>query len=161
MKKAILLILLALGAFYGHARLTFAEPRVMSWLMEHDSKVMSGDASGCDDYADDVRVSLSAQGRRGPSHVEGGKSEMCEYEEQSAAAMKLMRASTNSQYDQVEIVRHGFPWTTARVTYSQTVRMQIPGLPGFSVESEDELVLVRTLSGIKIKSLESRSSGET
>jgi hypothetical protein len=147
MKKAILLILLALGAFYGHARLTFAEPRVMSWLMEHDSKVMSGDASGCDDYADDVRVSLSAQGRRGPSYVEGG--------------MKLMRASTNSQYDQVEIVRHGFPWTTARVTYSQTVRMQIPGLPGFSVESEDELVLVRTLSGIKIKSLESRSSGET
>jgi hypothetical protein len=157
MKKTILLILVALGAFYGHARLAFAEPRVMRWLMEHDAKVMSGDASGCDDYADDVRVSLSVPGQQGPAHVEGGKGEMCEYKEQAAAAMKLMRASTNTQVDQVEIARSGFPWTTARVTYSQTVRMQIPGVPGITVESDDEVVLVRTLSGIKIKSVESRS----
>jgi hypothetical protein len=159
MKRLLLLLLIALGAFYAHARVSFAEPRVVNWLINHSARAMGGESSACDDYADDMEVNLVAEGRRGQWEVEGGKDEMCGYLKQAAAAFTVLQASTESQFDSVTIERGGFPWMSARVKYTQRTTVQAARLPAMTVESEDTLVLVRTLSGIKIKSVASRSAG--
>ncbi|MFL6672649.1 MAG: hypothetical protein ACJ8LG_05060 [Massilia sp.] len=158
MKKIFLLVALC-GAFYLHARTSFSESHITTWLGEHSAKAMAGEPSACDDYADDMEVVLRAEGRRGAWEVEGGKNQMCGYLKQSAAVFTVLQASTRAEFQDLRVVRDGFPWMKARVTYSQRTDVSAQRIPGFTIASEDELVLVRTLSGIKIRSVQSKSSG--
>jgi hypothetical protein len=70
--KKLLLLLVLFAAFYAHARTTFAEQRVLSCLLENSNKYLTGDSSVCDNYADDVEVSIVAKAPRGTRQVEGG-----------------------------------------------------------------------------------------
>jgi hypothetical protein len=157
--KKILLAAALFGAFYVHAKVSFSEPRVMAWVADHSAKAMSGDTAACDDYTDDMEVTLTAEGARGRWEVEGGKDEMCGYMKQAAAAFIVLQASTHSQFDQIRVTPSGFPWLSAKVEYVQRTTVSAGNIPAMTVESEDSLVLVRTLSGMKIKAVESRSSG--
>jgi hypothetical protein len=65
---------------------------------------------------------------------------VCSELKQTAAACTVLQASTNTQFDEPQVVLSGFPWLSA--------------------VSEDSLVLVRTPSGIKIKSIESKGSAQ-
>jgi hypothetical protein len=158
MVKKLLLLLAVFGAFYAHARFSFAEPRVMSWVGNHSAKAMSGDNSACDDYTDDVAVALTSKATGGTWEVEGGKDEICGYLKQAAAAFTVLQASTHSEFDQVRIVRSGFPWLSAKVSYVERTTVQAGPLPTMLTTSEDALVLVRTFAGIRIKSIESKAS---
>ena len=73
MIRLVLIALVLLGGFYAHGRLTFSEPRVMGWMTQHAARSMQGDSVACDDYADDLKVELTAKGQRGRWEVEGGK----------------------------------------------------------------------------------------
>lgn len=128
-------------------------------MQEHLRKTMTGDNAFCDDFADDMKVSISAEGGDGPMEMEGGKAELCEYTKQTVAAFRVIRASTHSQFDDVRVVRSGFPWLKAEVTYAQTMTVQANGIPSLTTESQETLVLVRTLSGLKIKSVKSHATG--
>lgn len=158
MKKIVLLVALFAG-FYLHGRTSFSESHVTSWLGKHSARAMSGDPGACDNFADDLEVALTAEGAKGRWEVEGGKNEMCGYLRQAAAVFTVLQASTSSEFSGLRVVRGGFPWTTARVTYTERTSVQAARVPGFQIESEDELVLVRTLSGLKIKSVKSKSTG--
>ncbi|MCX2860478.1 hypothetical protein OOZ63_01320 [Paucibacter sp. PLA-PC-4] len=79
---------------------------------------MSEESSACDAYADNLQVTLSPDGRRGKWDVEGGKQEMCDYLKQAAAAFTVLQARTHCEFDDIRIVRDGFPWTSARVSYT-------------------------------------------
>ena len=68
--KKILLLLALLVAYYAHARFSFSEPCVATWLMGHETKAMSGNTAACDDYSDSLEVTLTA---RTQWQVEGGK----------------------------------------------------------------------------------------
>jgi hypothetical protein len=91
--------------------------------------------------------------------VEGGKHEMCGYLKQAAAVFTVLQASTTSEFDDVRIVRAGFPWTQARVSYRQRTAIRAQQAPEAAIASDDELVLERTLSGLRIKSVKSASTG--
>lgn len=158
MKKLVLLALL-LGAYYLHARTSFSEAHVMRWLGTHEASAMSGDTGACADFSDDLQVSLTADGRRGRWEVEGGKDQMCGYLKQASAALTLLQASTSADFSEVRIVRDGFPWTRARVSYRQRTTIRAERMPETDIVSDDQLVLVRTLSGLRIESLTSTSSG--
>jgi hypothetical protein len=158
MKKLILLAVL-FGGYYLHGRTSFSEAHVMNWLGKHEASAMSGDPAACNDFTDDLQVSLTAEGARGRWEVEGGKNEMCGYLRQSAAVFTVLQASTNADFSDVKIVREGFPWTRARVSYRQRTAIRAERVPEATVNSEDELVLVRTPSGLRIKSVNSSSSG--
>lgn len=157
--KKILFLLALLAAYYAHARITFSEPRVTAWLMSHESKAMSGNTSACDDYSDNLEVNLKAQGRSGRWEVEGGKNEMCGYLKQAAAAFTVMQASTSSEFSDFKISPSGFPWNSARVKYLQLTHINLSGMPPMTVKSDDTLILVRTISGLKIQKVESQSTG--
>ena len=157
--KKLLFLLVLFAAFYAHARISFAEQRVLSWLLENSNKYLTGDSSVCDNYADDVEVSLIAKAPRGTWQVEGGKAELCGYLKQSSAALIVMQASTNTAFSKVRIEPGPFPWMQAKVSYTEKTTMQMAGLPPVNALGENSVVLVRTFSGLKIKSLESRSTG--
>ncbi len=157
--KKLLLLVLACVAYYAHARYSFTEEQVTRWLGQHTARAMGGEREACDDYTDDVEVSLVAQGRRGHWEVEGGKNEICGYLKQAAAALTVLQASTRLEFDSVKVTRDGFPWRTARVQVAQRMSVSAANVPSTEVHAEDELVLVRTFGGIKIKSLQSKSTG--
>lgn len=157
MKKLFLFLVLVV-AYLVHAKTSFSEPRVTKWLLDHEAKAMSGDMAACDNYTDDVEVTLMAQGRKGRWEVEGGKNELCGYLKQAAAALTVMQASTQSEFTDFEIVRSSFPWITAQVKYREITHIRIHGMRPFTVTNEDSLILVRTLKGLKIKKLESKST---
>lgn len=157
--KKLLVLFLAFAAYYAHARYTFSDEQVTRWLAQHTARAMGGETAACDDYADDIEVSLVAHGRRGHWEVEGGKDEICGYLKQAAAALTVLQASTRLEFDSVKVTRAGFPWRTARVQVAQRMAVSAANIPGTEVRSEDELVLVRTFTGLRIKSLQSKSTG--
>jgi hypothetical protein len=157
MKKLLLLCAL-FGAFYGHGRFTFSEPRVAAWLTSNSAKALSGDSAACDAYTADATVNLRAEGARGTWEVEGGKDEICGYLKQVSAALTLTRASTSTEFTDLVVVRSGFPWLQAEVSYQEKATIQVLGR-SVTATSDDTLVLVRTFSGLKIKSVESNSTG--
>jgi len=159
MIRLILIALALLGGFYAHGRYTFSEPQVMGWLTKHSAHSMQGDSVACDDYADDVKVALTAKGLRGRWEVEGGKQEMCGYLKQSSAALTVLQARTQTEFEDVHITRGGFPWTTASVKYTQRTSAQAGPMPSLTIVSEDAMVLARTTSGLRIRELQSESSG--
>jgi hypothetical protein len=91
--------------------------------------------------------------------VEGGKEEICGYLKQSSAALTLVQARTQTDFEDVRITRGGFPWTSARVQYTQRTSVQAGPLPSLTIVSEDSMVLARTGSGLRIRELHSQSSG--
>lgn len=143
MKKIILLVTL-LFAFYAHARFSFDEHNVTSWLLKQPVEAISGEASACDAFADDVDVTPTAEGRRGRWEVEGGKREMCGYLKQSSALFIVLQASTNTEVDQVKVEPAGFPWMSAQVQYTQRTTIRARGIPITELVSDDTVVLVRT-----------------
>lgn len=157
--KKLTIFLLLLAAFYAHARTTFAEKHVVSWLLENSNKYLTGDSSVCNNYADDVEVNIIAKAPRGTWQVEGGKAEVCGYLRQSAAAFIVMQASINTEFSNVRIQPESFPWLKATVSYTEETTIQIPGVGPVKSVSKDTVALVRTFSGLRIKSLESRSTG--
>ena len=158
MKKFVLLVLACI-VYYVYARTSFSEPQVTSWLTSHAMRTMSGDTRACDDYTDDVEVTLTADGRHGRWEVEGGKDEMCGYLRQAAAQFTVLQATTSTRFEDVRVERGRFPWTQAKVTYTQRTTVQASRIPTMTIESEDTVALVRTMSGTKIRSIESRATG--
>ena len=157
--KKLLLLLVLFAAFYAHARITFAEQRVLSWLLENSNKYLTGDSSVCDNYTDDVEVSIAAKAPRGTWQVEGGKAELCGYLKQSSAVLIVMQASTNKAFSNVRIQPGPFPWMQSKVSYTEKTTMHMAGLPPVNALGENSVVLVRTFAGLKIRSLESRATG--
>jgi hypothetical protein len=102
--------LVLFAAFYAHARITFAEHRVLSWLLENSNKCLTGDSTVCSNCTDDVEVRIIAKAARGMWEVEGGKAELCGYLKQSSAALIVMQASTNREFSKVRIQPGPFPW---------------------------------------------------
>jgi hypothetical protein len=123
----IMYALIGGAVFYAHARISFAEPKVMSWLMSHSTRAMSGDTTACDDYTDDVEVVLTASGRSGRWEVEGGKNELCGYLRQAAAAFTVLQARVDTRYEDIEITPASFPWMDASVSYTQITDVRVGG----------------------------------
>lgn len=84
---------------------------------------------------------------------------MCGYLRQASAAFIILHASTNTQFDSLQIERGGFPWTTAQVKYHYKATMQADRIPTMTVDGNDTLILSKSIfSGLKIKSMESKST---
>ena len=156
--KKLFLPLFLLAAWFVHGRLVFNESRVMPWMTQLSVQTWSGDSKACDAYTDDVQVSLRAEDRGGHWEVEGGKAELCDYLRKTSAAFVVLGANTHTEFTDVAIQRKGFPWTEATLTYTEHVTVQAARLPEIRITSQDELTLVRTLGGVKIKAVQSSST---
>ncbi len=156
--KLLIWPLLLVAAWIGHGRLMFTESRVMPLVTQNTMQVFSGDNKACDFYTDDVQVDLESDQRAGRWEVEGGKDELCGYLRKAAAAFVLLDAQVHTEYSDVKLERKGFPWTEATLHYTEHVTVQTDKLPTMTFTSDDELILVRTLTGVKVRSVHSRGT---
>lgn len=154
--STLIKLLLLIGVFYGHSRFVFSENHLQKWVVDFSAKAMSGDQAACDLFTDNAEVSIYAPNNQGHWEVEGGKAEACGYMRQGAAAFTLLQARTNSNFDNFQIERSGFPWLTATVSYTEHATISGKLMPKFTTVSEDSLVITRTLSGLRIKKLDSQ-----
>lgn len=159
MQRLIIILVVGLCILYFQSRLAFSESHVMNWINEYNNKAISGDSTVCDNFTDDIEVNIFAETLQGHWEVEGGKDEMCGYLRQASAAFIILHASTNTQFDSLQIERGGFPWTTAHVKYHYKATMQADRIPTMTVDGNDTLILSKSIfSGLKIKSMESKST---
>lgn len=159
MQRLVLILAVGLGIFYIQSRMAFSESHVMRWIAEYNNKAIAGDSTVCENFTDDVEVNIFAETLQGHWEVEGGKDEICGYLRQASAAFIVLQASTNTQFDSLQIERGGFPWTTAQVKYHYKASMQADRIPTMTVDGNDTLILSKgVFSGLKIKLLESKSA---
>ena len=154
-----LLILLAGSglAYCAYGAHMFSQGSLQSWIANHDTREWSGSDSACEDYADDVEVSVLAEGLKGRWEVEGGKEEICGYIRKAAAAYTLLDAETSTRYEDLIIKRSGFPWHSAVVTFKQRTEIHAGPLPTMVSVGDEELTLKRTFGGLKIVHLQVNS----
>ncbi len=154
--KLLLWPLILVAAWIGYGRLVFTESHLLPLLTAHTLKVYDGDAGACDFYDDEVLVDVVQDSALGRWEVEGGKGELCDFLRKTAAGFTLLDADVNTEFSNISLQRGGFPWTEATLRYTEHVSVQGARLPEMVFSSEDELVLVRTLTGVKVKALHSR-----
>lgn len=155
--KLLIGALILVAAWLGHSRLMFTESRVMPLITAHTLKVYDGDDSACDFYADDVQVDIVQESHLGRWEVEGGKEELCAFIRKATAVYSLVEADVDTNFSDIVLQRQGFPWTEATLSYTETTTVRSARLPEMVFTSQDELVLVRTLTGVKVRALHSRS----
>lgn len=149
--KAVLFVAVCCAAYYAQAQAYFSESNVQQWLADHSSKALQGDVQACEDFADNVRATLEAE-HGVVWQVTGGKAEMCHYLRQSASILAATKPQT--RIEQVRIEPTGFPWLAATVSYVE--HTQVQGNKQAATQefaSSNQVVISRTLSGLKIVSL--------
>ncbi len=155
--KLLLWPLVLVAAWIGYGRLMFTESRLLPLLTAHTLQVYEGDASACDFYDDEVLVDIIQDTRRGRWEIEGGKDELCDFLRKTAAGFVLVDANVSTNFSDISLQRKGFPWMEATLRYTEHMTVQSDRLPEMVFTSEDELVLVRTLTGVKVRAIHARS----
>src|SRR5262249_28097809 len=104
--RNLLILLFGSGvAYYAYGAHMFSQGSLQSWISNHDAREWSGSDSACEDYADDVEVSVTDDRPKGRWEVEGGKEEICGYIRKSSAAFTLLDAETSTTYEDLSIKR--------------------------------------------------------
>jgi ribosomal protein L7Ae-like RNA K-turn-binding protein len=87
----------------------------------------------------------------------GGKKELCETTRSTVAGLQLLPHSMNVEYTAVKSKQQlSNPWT-GDVSYSEHRTFTIPGADvSLRTVSEDEITLVQTFSGVKLRKLKSQ-----
>lgn len=157
MSKIILVTILALAGIYGMGYWSLRESDANRFLNNWETLTLDGDAHAqCDLLTDDFTAALKDHTTPRDNSLNNGKEEFCAYIKTLTAAMSLLKPTTNVRREDFTVVRSLMhPWT-AEVTYTEFRTTSIPraGI-NQSTQSEDKLILVKTLSGVKIQHLES------
>jgi hypothetical protein len=163
MKKLLALALLVAGVIFLTGRIALSEHAAGKLLGEIDGSVMDGDAeTACARLHEDLEVSITANVAGEQTNVEGGRDEYCDFIEQGAAAMRLMRGQMNLSTRRSDFTMErswSSPWT-AHYTYYEESSMSIPSANvSMNFESEGAATLVLTLGGLKLRKFESHQLG--
>jgi hypothetical protein len=159
MKKLLALIALVAVGVYGVGMVNLSELGANRFLSALEDLSMRGEAEQfCQRLHEDLEVSIDDHTAEEPVSIKGGKAEYCEYVSAASRGMGLLGAST-------DLMRHNFtverswlhPWTV-HVTYDEerTTTMSRINFT-LSTESEDELTLVQTFGGVKLRRLQARA----
>jgi hypothetical protein len=154
MKKILLLASLALAGIVVSGRLSLGEPGTIRFLGEMENLMNQGKADEvCAMFHDDAEVSVTDRSVSGNSFT-GGKEDLCSRTRKVAAALQLLPHSMNVEIEDLRVERSWLhPWTST-ASYVEDRSFTIPG-SGVTLRtlSKDTVVLVKTLSGVKLKKL--------
>lgn len=158
MRKLLWLVVLA-GAFYGHSRWAFSDAGVLRWIEKHDAAVVDQQEGVCDAFARDAVITIRAVHARGEWQVDGGRNEVCGYLKSSNAYVRLLKPDVETHTELVSIQRSGFPWMQASVTVRKATEFRL-GTKTLAETAETSYVLRRTIKGMQITGMNTRSQGQ-
>lgn len=158
MKKLVVVVIVALVAVYAMGRWSLSESGVAGFLAQWEEQTTRGDALAmCATFTDDARVSITDHTMERVFSLEGGKAEVCGYLERVLPLAS--RALTSMQVTRDEfVIRHrAWHWWTADVSYAEHRRALLVGGVEVKTQGDDHLVLVKTLSGLRVQRLEAET----
>ncbi|RXZ42024.1 hypothetical protein [Crenobacter cavernae] len=148
---------LVLALFLVAKYVVFREGAVASVLNEMNVALYGeGNAiKACDFLTRDFE--FKAVGHRRPSPFsQGNREETCNFFGIVALPFKSGDVTADVRMDKLRVEVDPLSWNTARVTFTSTADMRFANVGGYQLVSEDEVTLVRTLDGYKIKAWQSR-----
>jgi hypothetical protein len=158
MKKLLVFVLLIALAVFAMGRWSLSESGATEFLTQWEDQTVRGDASGmCATLADDVHVSITDHTMERSFNLEGGKAEFCDYLERALPLMSKALRSMNVTRDDFLVRHRPWHWWTADVSYTEHRRAELVGGLELKTQGEDHLVLVKTLSGLRVQRLEAET----
>jgi hypothetical protein len=157
MKKVLFLLVLVVLGIYGVGRLKLGEAGAMRFLAEMDSMMSNGKGQEiCEMFHEDLEIDISDQTGESPLHVSGGKQKFCEMTVVASASLNVLPHSMTVDFTDVETKQDWLhPWTS-EVSYLENRSLSIHGSNvTIRTVSDDEITLVHTFSGVKLRKLKS------
>lgn len=148
--------------YLAHSYYLTSPSNVRKFIEQHELLSMKNVNEACDNYTDDMEVSLYMDEPDRYWEVEGGKDEMCGFLQKGQAALVLSEGSVTTSFHDMNIVRGGFPFTKATATYTQMAEVNMDGqtMRGIKVKltskTHDKIELKRTFTGLKISKVEAK-----
>jgi len=157
MKKLIVLALLALIGVYGVGRFNLGEAGTMRFLMKMESLIREGKSDEvCAMFHDDLEVDITDHSGESTQTTNGGRKEFCALTTEVVAGLQLLPHSSTVEYTDIT-AKQGLskPWT-GEVSYSEHRTLSFMGANvSLRTVSEDEITLVQTFSGVKLRKVKS------
>ena len=157
MKKFMLLLVLGLVGVYGVGRLKLGEAGAMRFLGQMESMMSEGKGKEvCEMFHEDLEVEISDHSGETTQETTGGKNEFCDLTVATAASLNLLPHSSDVSFTEVESKQSWLhPWTS-EISYLENRSLTIQGA-GVTLRtvSEDEITLVHTFSGVKLRKVKS------
>lgn len=157
MKKFVFLLVFVVVGIYGVGRIRLGESGAMRFLAEMDSLMTEGNAEEvCKMFHEDLEVEISDHTGESLEQVSGGKKEFCELTTTAAASLNVLPHSMSVDFTEVEAKQDWLhPWTSD-VSYLENRSLSIFGANvTLRTVSDDEITLVHTFSGVKLRKLKS------
>jgi hypothetical protein len=158
MKKLIVLLTFSVVAVFGLGRFNLGETGAMRFLAKMEALMNEGKSDEvCAMFHDDLEVDIADHSGESTQSVTGGKADFCELTRKTVAGLQLLPHSMNVEFTDVQSKQQlTNPWTGA-VSYSEHRTFTIPGANvSLNTVSEDEITLVQTFSGVKLRKLKSQ-----
>jgi hypothetical protein len=157
MKKVAFLLILAVLGTYGVGRVKLGESGAMRFLTNMESLMSEGKAEEvCSLFHDDLEIEVSDESGESPTNIRGGKKELCDITRATVAGMSVVPHSMNVDYTEVNAKQDWLhPWT-GEVSYLENRSFSILGTNiTLRTVSHDDITLVHTFSGVKLRKLKS------
>jgi hypothetical protein len=157
MKKMLLLLVLAAAGIWGIGRAKLGESGAMRFLADMETLMRDGKAEEvCAMFHEDLEMQISDDSGETRHNVSGGKAELCDLTRATVASLNLLPNEMNVEYTGVNArqdLRH--PWTS-EVSYHENRSFTVKGTDlTLRTVSNDEITLVHTFSGVKLRKLKS------
>lgn len=157
MKKVVVLLIFALLGVYGVGRFNLGETGAMRFVAKMESLMNEGKSEEvCAMFHEDLEVEIADHSGESTESTSGGKKEFCELTAVTVAGLQILPHTMNVELTDVTAKNEwSKPWTS-QVSYSEHRTLNVPAA-NVSVRtvSEDEITLVQTLSGVKLRKVKS------
>ena len=158
MKKLIVLLIFCAVVIVGVGRFNLGETGAIRFLAEMETLMREGKSDEvCAMFHDDLEVDIEDHSGESTQTVTGGKADFCELTRTTVAGLQLVPHSMNVEFTDVNS-KYEFskPWS-GDVSYSEHRTFSVPGANvSLRTVSEDEITLVQTFSGVKLRKLKSQ-----
>jgi hypothetical protein len=157
MKKVAFLLILAVVGTYGVGRLKLGESGAMRFLTNMESLMREGKAEEvCSLFHEDLEIEVSDESGESPKNISGGKEELCDITKATVAGMSVVPHSMNVDYTEVNSKQDWLhPWTSEISDLENRSFSVLGANITLRTVSHDEITLVHTFSGVKLRKLKS------
>ena len=159
MKKLIVLIVVAVLTVYAIPFFTLSQRGANRFLDELEGLSMAGkSAEYCARLHPDLAVSINDRSADPPAVFDGNEQDFCNYVSTAAKGMHLLGVSMDVKRNDFKVKRSWLhPWTV-QVSYKEDRTTTMSKLHvSLHTQSEDELTLVQTFQGVKLRALKTRA----
>jgi hypothetical protein len=153
MKRIFVLALLAAAGAFALGRVTLGEAGATRFLMKMENLMNEGKVDEiCDLFHEDLEFRVVDHTGGGPKEKQGDKQSFCQIARESVDALSKVPHRMSVEVRDVTVKRDWkHPWTS-EIDYVEKRSITIQGANiTLNTESDDTIVLVQTLTGVKLR----------